>query len=98
MKGCHTICVTPELEVEFQSQLPDAWWRCFQNMSESRAVDVPVHRAVRIILGVIECVERFEAKLERFAFSDFGDLVKGNIEVFDPGSVEKPSLRVPLCA
>jgi hypothetical protein len=33
----------------------------FQNVPEGRAVDVPVHRAIRIELGVIECVERFEA-------------------------------------
>jgi hypothetical protein len=78
--------------------LSDSWRRGFQYVPEGRPVDVRVHRAVWIELGVVECVERFEAKLKRFAFSDFGDFVKGNIEVVDPRSVEKPSLRVPLCA
>ena len=48
-----------ESESEFDRNLPDPRWRCFQHVSECRAVDVSVDRAVGIKLRVVEGVEGF---------------------------------------
>ena len=62
-------------------------------MSEGWAADVAVHRPVRIELRMIECIEGFETKFERFAFGDFRRLTESDVKIIDARSVEEPPGR-----
>jgi len=60
-------------------------------MSEGRAVNVTVHPAIGIELGMIESIKGLEAEFQRLGFTDPRGLVQGDIEILDARAVEEPA-------
>jgi hypothetical protein len=86
----------PDLEIELQGDLSDAWWRCLQHVSEGRTINVSVDRAVRVKLCVVEGVEGFETEFKRLGLGKLSNFVKSNIEIVNARPIEEAALSVSL--